>query len=36
LGDAKLTFRNAGADLMQLATGEDYVKALKEFFIRRA
>lgn len=36
LDDAKETFRNAGADLMQLATGEDYVKALKEFFIRRA
>jgi uncharacterized protein (DUF58 family) len=36
LGDAKFTFRNAGADLMQLATGEDYVKALQEFFIRRA
>jgi len=36
MDDAKLTFRNAGADLLQLATGEDYVKALKEFFIRRA
>jgi len=34
--DARQTFRNAGADLMQLATGEDFVKALKEFFIRRA
>lgn len=34
--DAKLVFRNAGADLMQLATGEDYVKKLQEFFKRRA
>lgn len=34
--DARQTFRNAGADLMQLATGEDYVKALQQFFIRRA
>jgi uncharacterized protein (DUF58 family) len=36
MDDAKITFRNAGADLMQLATGGDYVKALQEFFIRRA
>jgi uncharacterized protein (DUF58 family) len=36
MDDARLTFRNAGADLMQLATGEDYVKALQEFFIKRA
>src|SRR6266545_5244089 len=36
LEDAKLVFRNAGADLLQLATGEDYVKKLQEFFIRRA
>jgi uncharacterized protein (DUF58 family) len=36
LEDAKLVFRNAGADLMQLATGEDYVKKLQEFFIKRA
>ncbi len=36
LDDAKLTFRNAGADLMQLSTGEDYVKKLQEFFKRRA
>ncbi len=36
LDDAKLVFRNAGADLMQLATGEDYVKKLQEFFIKRA
>ncbi|WP_153799367.1 DUF58 domain-containing protein [Foetidibacter luteolus] len=36
LEDAKQTFRSAGADLIQLPTGEDYVKALKDFFIRRA
>lgn len=34
--DAKAVFRNAGADLIQLATGEDYVKKLQDFFIRRA
>lgn len=34
--DAKDTFKLAGADLMQIATGEDYVKALQQFFIRRA
>jgi len=36
LNDAKENFRAAGADLMQLATGEDYVKALQQFFIKRA
>ncbi len=36
LDDAKVSFRRAGADLMQLATGEDYVKLLQQFFIRRA
>jgi uncharacterized protein (DUF58 family) len=36
LEDAKTTFRKAGADLMQLATGQDYVKAIQQFFIRRA
>ncbi len=36
LEEAKLVFRNAGAELMQLSTGEDYVKKLREFFIRRA
>lgn len=36
LDDARQTFRNAGADLMQIATAEDYVKALQQFFIRRA
>jgi len=34
--DAKQNFRLAGADLIQLATGDDYVKALKEFFMKRA
>lgn len=34
--DAKETFRLAGADLLQIATGDDYVKALQQFFIRRA
>ncbi|MFL9482249.1 DUF58 domain-containing protein [Chitinophagaceae bacterium LWZ2-11] len=34
--DAKHIFRAAGADLVQIATGEDYVKALQRFFIRRA
>ncbi|CAN5640729.1 DUF58 domain-containing protein [soil metagenome] len=36
MDDAKMVFRNSGADLMQIATGEDYVKKLQEFFIRRA
>ncbi len=36
LDDAKVFFRRAGADLMQVATGEDYVKLLQQFFIRRA
>lgn len=36
MDDAKITFRNAGADLLQLPTGEDYVKSLQQFFIRRA
>jgi uncharacterized protein (DUF58 family) len=34
--DAQLNFRIAGADLIQLATGDDYVKALQEFFMKRA
>jgi uncharacterized protein (DUF58 family) len=34
--DAKTVFRAGGADLMQIATGEDYVKKLQEFFVRRA
>jgi len=33
--DAKQNFRMAGADLVQLATGDDYVKALQEFFMKR-
>jgi len=36
LDDAKTSFRKAGADLLQVATGEDYVKLLQQFFIRRA
>jgi uncharacterized protein (DUF58 family) len=34
--DAKQVFRTAGADLLQIATGEDYVKILQQFFIKRA
>ncbi len=34
--DAKNVFRTAGADLLQIATGEDYVKILQQFFIQRA
>ncbi len=33
--DAKQNFKQAGADLIQLATGDDYVKALQEFFMKR-
>jgi uncharacterized protein (DUF58 family) len=33
---AKRTFRTAGADLLQIATGADYVKILQQFFIKRA
>jgi uncharacterized protein (DUF58 family) len=36
LSDAKNAFRKAGADLLQVATGQDYVKLLQQFFIRRA
>lgn len=36
VNDARQTFRNAGASLVQIATGQDYVKALQQFFIRRA
>ncbi len=35
-GDAERVFKECGADLMQLETGADYVKALQQFFIRRA
>lgn len=34
--DAQQTFFKAGADLLQLPTGEDYVQALQKFFIKRA
>lgn len=34
--DAQQTFKTAGADLVQIATGQDYVKILQQFFIRRA
>jgi hypothetical protein len=36
LDDAKASFRKAGADLLQVTTGQDYVKLLQQFFIRRA
>lgn len=36
LEDAKNSFRKAGADLLQVSTGQDYVKLLQQFFIRRA
>lgn len=36
LEEAKISFRKAGADLLQIATGQDYVKILQQFFIRRA
>lgn len=36
LEDAKSAFRKAGADLLQVSTGQDYVKLLQQFFIRRA
>jgi uncharacterized protein (DUF58 family) len=34
--DARQNFRLAGADLIQVATGDDYIKALQEFFMKRA
>lgn len=34
--DAKIDFRSGGADLIQIANGSDYVKILREFFIKRA
>jgi uncharacterized protein (DUF58 family) len=36
LDDAKQSFKKAGADLIQVSTGQDYVKLLQQFFIRRA
>ena len=35
MDNTKLYFKKAGADLIQIATGEDYVKAFQQFFIRR-
>ncbi len=29
------TFKNAGADLLHLRTGDDYVKVLQRFFLSR-
>jgi uncharacterized protein (DUF58 family) len=34
--DAKNIFATVGADLVQIATGADFVKALQHFFIKRA
>jgi uncharacterized protein (DUF58 family) len=36
LDDATTIFKKAGADLIQIETGQDYVKALQHFFIKRA
>lgn len=36
MDDAATIFRKAGADLIQIETGQDYVKALQHFFIKRA
>ncbi len=36
IADASTHFKAAGADLMQIATGDDYVKKLQQFFIKRA
>ena len=36
LDDASTIFKKAGADLIQIETGQDYVKALQHFFIKRA
>lgn len=36
MDDAATIFRKAGADLLQIETGQDYVKALQHFFIKRA
>ncbi|MDB5250234.1 MAG: hypothetical protein JWQ40_4628 [Segetibacter sp.] len=35
LEEAKVAFRKAGAELLQVSTGQDYVKLLQQFFIRR-
>ena len=36
LEEAKTSFRKAGADLLQVSTGQDYVQLLQQFFIRRS
>jgi uncharacterized protein (DUF58 family) len=36
LEDARVAFRKAGADLLQISTGQDYVKTLQQFFKGRA
>ena len=36
LWDTKMNFSKAGADLLQIETCQDYVKALQQFFIKRA
>ncbi len=36
MDDAATIFRKAGADLIQIETGQDYVKALQYFFKKRA
>ena len=36
IADAVHIFRGAGASLIQVATGDDYVKKLQEFFIKRS
>lgn len=36
IADTQHAFLKAGADLVQIQTGQDYVKTLKQFFIKRA
>lgn len=36
MNDAKITFRKAGAELLQISTGEDFIKVLLTFFLKRA
>jgi uncharacterized protein (DUF58 family) len=36
LMDTKALFKKVGCDLLQMATGQDYVKLLQQFFIKRA
>jgi len=35
MNETKEHFKKAGADLLQIETGEDYVKVLQQFFIKR-